>query len=115
MVLRIKRTQPRSLHSIRSRASQCREIWDAAKSKDTKTVTIEADSVNELNSTYKSMIQWRKRHREDMPCTVSKDGSRIFVTAGSYNHPRDDENAHGNEAPKTDHAHGGPHSAYAPG
>lgn len=97
MTLKITRAEPRPASSIRSRHSQCRDIYEKAEAADTKTVTVEAETTKELDAIYKSMIQWRKRHGPegagDMPCTVNRDGRLIYVTAGRYEHTPTSEDA----------------------
>lgn len=60
------------------RDSECMRAYQATKNAPTKQVEVQADDREEAERFYKSMIQWRNRHR-DSGIQVKKDGAAIYL------------------------------------
>ena len=59
------------------RESVCLSAYVATRDSATQKVEVVADPEC-LDKFYKSMVQWRSRHRE-FPVQVRKDGGRVFL------------------------------------
>lgn len=60
------------------RDSECMRAYQQARATPSKKVQVQTDSREELERFYKSMIQWRNRHR-DTNVEVKKDGDAVYV------------------------------------
>lgn len=60
------------------RDSECMRAYRAASEAPQKQVVVETDDREEIERFYKSMIQWRNRHRET-GVEVKKDGPVVYV------------------------------------
>lgn len=59
--------------------SECLRAYMEAKKAPQRKVQISNDDPAALERFYKSMIQWRIRHRKEHPCGVSKVGESVYV------------------------------------
>ena len=63
------------------RSSECMNAVETLKASPTGAIVAKGSTPEESERFYKSMIQWRKRHREDYPTLgVKKDGDDIYLS-----------------------------------
>ena len=81
MALSIQQVQeiPPSTYRKGPRDSKCREVVEQARAAPTHKVAVSSPDEKELGSFYKSMVQWRIRHKDEEPVRVRKDKDTVFV------------------------------------
>jgi uncharacterized protein (UPF0305 family) len=74
------REVPQEAFQRRTRSSVCTDTIEAIKKSDTQKAEIKADTAEELDKFYKTLIQWRSRHKDqDVNFRKAKDVLYIWI------------------------------------
>ena len=71
-------TIPESTYRKGPRHSKCMEVVDAAKLAPSHKVALDSEDPDELDKLYKSLIQWRTRHKTEN-VGIRKDKDVVYV------------------------------------
>lgn len=60
------------------RDSECLKAYMATKEAQRQKLEVRGEA-ERVDKFYKSMVQWRTRHKEEMPINVRKDGDVVYL------------------------------------